>query len=207
MVKLFSQDSYFVKMLELLVDLFILNMLFIMTSIPIFTIGAGLAGMSKVTQKIVRHERVNIGHTYFTEFKTSFKSATLVWLFVLGVGIVLLINSSFAAHANNQLIKGIVFIVFLLLLNLVTYVFSYMARYRDNLKTCLSNAWLLSLKYIVHTILCLIMNVCLIWFFIKSPVGVLTFVYFATFGGMAFWQLINSVIIVHVFNKVEKTGK
>ena len=48
MSKLFSLDSPFMRAMSRVADLMILNLLFLITSIPLVTIGAGLAALYTV---------------------------------------------------------------------------------------------------------------------------------------------------------------
>lgn len=80
MRNIFSPDSLLIKALTLLCDLMYLNILFLICSIPIFTIGASATALYAVLFKRIRGKDVKIGKTYFAEFKSNFKQATLFWI-------------------------------------------------------------------------------------------------------------------------------
>ena len=61
-------------------DLVILNLLALICSIPIVTIGASWTAMYYVTIKIVRKEEGYIIRDFFRSFKENFKQATIIWL-------------------------------------------------------------------------------------------------------------------------------
>ena len=69
--------------LEKFGDLFIINILFIITSIPIFTIGAAATAMYAFTTKLVKDQEGPVWKSYWSAFKKNFKPATKVWLVIL----------------------------------------------------------------------------------------------------------------------------
>ena len=69
--------------LEKFGDLFIINILFIITSIPIFTIGAATTAMYAFTTKLVKDQEGPVWKSYWSAFKKNFKPATKAWLVVL----------------------------------------------------------------------------------------------------------------------------
>ena len=90
MGKLFRIDSPFYQIMSELFDLVMLNILFLLTSIPVITIGAGLTAMHSVGIKQVMGNDVSVAKTYFKEFKKNFRQATLIWIPLLLLGIFLL---------------------------------------------------------------------------------------------------------------------
>ena len=80
MKNIFSPDSLLIKALTLLCDLMFLNLLFLICSVPIFTIGASTTALYAVLFKRLRGKDLKIGKTYFAEFKANFKQATLFWI-------------------------------------------------------------------------------------------------------------------------------
>ena len=57
-----------------------LNMLFLLTSIPIFTIGAGYTAMYVTIHHAMEDRGTSIHRTYFEKFKENFKQSTLIWI-------------------------------------------------------------------------------------------------------------------------------
>ncbi len=80
MKNIFSPDSFLMKALTLFFDIMYLNALFIICSLPVFTIGASATALYSVLFKRIRGEEFKIGKTYFAEFKSNFKQATLFWI-------------------------------------------------------------------------------------------------------------------------------
>ncbi len=66
-----------------ILDLIVLNFLFLITCIPIVTIGASISSLYTMTLKIVRKEDTYVIRGYFKAFKVNFKQATAFWLIAL----------------------------------------------------------------------------------------------------------------------------
>ena len=100
MGKLFRIDSPFYQIMSDLFDLVMLNILFLLTSIPIITIGAGLTAMHSVGIKRIMGNDISVAKTYFQEFKKNFRQATLIWIPLLLLGIFLLYDYFLAANGG-----------------------------------------------------------------------------------------------------------
>ena len=85
----FSVEGPLFSGLGRLADLFWLNILFIVCSLPIFTIGASTTALYYVTLKMVKNEEGHITKSFFRAFKENFRQSTLIWLMVMLVGALL----------------------------------------------------------------------------------------------------------------------
>lgn len=85
MNKLFSNDSIFGRLFGQLGDIIIVNFLFVITSIPVVTVGAALAGMNYAFLKRRRLSDEPISRLYIEGFKANFRQATVAWLVTLAL--------------------------------------------------------------------------------------------------------------------------
>lgn len=85
----FHPDSLLGRVLTRLLDLFILEVLFLLTSIPVITIGAGITAMFSVCRKLQSESISSVTRAYFAEFRGSFWKSTGAWA-VITVGAALL---------------------------------------------------------------------------------------------------------------------
>ena len=83
---LFNYDNPVWRYIGKFGDLILLNVLWIVCSIPIFTIGASTTAVYYVTLKLVRDEDGYTFRSYFRSFKENFKQATAIWLLLLILG-------------------------------------------------------------------------------------------------------------------------
>ena len=78
-----NYDSRFSRVLSRLTELVLLNFVFILTCIPVFTIGAAITALYSITLKMARNEEGYIIQGFFKDFKNNFKQATAFWLIEL----------------------------------------------------------------------------------------------------------------------------
>lgn len=73
-------DSDFMVMLGRIADYVILNVLCVIFSIPLFTVGAAVTAKYYVAMKLARKEEPNVFKAFIKSFRDNFKQATLLWL-------------------------------------------------------------------------------------------------------------------------------
>ena len=83
-MKFFKYDSPIMLFLSKVLDLIFLNIVFIISSIPIITIGASFCGLYRGCIALQKGESKVI-HKMLITFRSNFKQATLIWLIQLGV--------------------------------------------------------------------------------------------------------------------------
>lgn len=80
---LFSPDSRAMKMMGRIGDIMILNVIFLLTCIPVFTIGAASTALYTVCFRFGTDSEAGVIKSYFTAFRDNLKQSTLVWLIIL----------------------------------------------------------------------------------------------------------------------------
>lgn len=85
---MFGIDGKFYEIVSAIADLVILNLLFVLCSLPIFTIGASTTALFGVTKKMADNREGYIVRTYFKLFKENFKQSTAMWLILLMLSII-----------------------------------------------------------------------------------------------------------------------
>ncbi|MCL2113366.1 MAG: YesL family protein [Streptococcaceae bacterium] len=210
MGKLLNVNSPVMRVMARVTDLVILNTLFILTALPLITIGASLCALQTNLQKILRQRESGLVRDYFRVFKQNFKQATLFWM-----GILLLVFILFADfRLINRLPIPVEFllgvaagILAILLAVVAIYGFAYLGRYENSMKMMLRNVIVLSLQNLFQTIFLLVFNGFVIYFTISSPEALLTMIYVFTFGGFSVVNLASAVMIKQVFDRIEKNKK
>ena len=88
-MKFFSYESKFGQILLKLCYSCYLNLLWFVCCLPIVTIGASTAALYYCTLKIADDEHTHMAPMFFRAFKENFRQATVLWLILLAVGILL----------------------------------------------------------------------------------------------------------------------
>lgn len=156
MGKFFNPDSPLMRFMTKVADLMILNILFLVTCLPVFTIGAALTGLYAVTLKMVRDQERAIAKSYFHAFRQNFRQATLLWLVVLALAVILLLDIRVLnALATDwaMWLKFAVEAVGVLALAVMQYLFPLVAKFGSTLGGHVKNACLLALAYLPKTAL------------------------------------------------------
>ena len=72
-------DNPVISGMSRIFDMMCLNVLWLVCSLPIFTIGASTTAMYTVMLKVVKNEEGYIVKGFFKAFKENFKKSTIIW--------------------------------------------------------------------------------------------------------------------------------
>lgn len=142
-----NETSKVFTILETFGNIFFLNILFILCSLPIITIGASTTATYSVMMKIVRNEEGTVGAAFFRSFKENFKQATLTWLMVLGALFIIYGELVYVTHFEGPIVAfytAVIIIELVLLAFTLPFLFPLIARYKNGLFATIKNAFLLS---------------------------------------------------------------
>ena len=82
-MKIFGYDSPIVGALTRIGDVICLSVLWIVFSLPVFTMGAATAALYTTAFRYIRSGKGTLWKTFWNSFKGEFKRATIVWLVAL----------------------------------------------------------------------------------------------------------------------------
>ena len=102
---LFNPENTFWNFMGKVTDVACMSFLWLLTSLPVITIGASTAAFYSFTLDAVQDGEGAVLRSYFTAFRKNFKNATVLWLLQLILTVFLAVNL-FAAW-NFYLAKGI----------------------------------------------------------------------------------------------------
>ena len=202
---MFGIDGKFYEIVSAIADLVILNLLFVLCSLPIFTIGASTTALFGVTKKMADNREGYIVRTYFKLFKENFKQSTAMWLILLMLSIIptldLYIVNSLKEGIVVTALKGLLLGFALAILFVFLYAMALQSTFENTIKTTLKNALLMGIGHFPWTllILCITLRpVILIIFLGKDAVSI---IYIMLFAGFALLAYLNSYILNFIFKK------
>lgn len=204
MSRIFDLDNTFFRFLGKMGDIIGLNILFVITSIPLITIGAGVTAMYDVTMKLSKNEESYIVKGYFKAMKSNFKKSTLIWLTIVALYAVLLIDiqvSNIYESAIWSVAHYLLVLVFVILSMIVSYVFPLQAKFENTYLNTLKMAALMSIKHLPTTIMVLVFNSILPFCMIASNASLFHGLIAYGFFGFALVTFINSVVLLRVFEQ------
>ncbi|MCD7724068.1 MAG: DUF624 domain-containing protein [Clostridiales bacterium] len=155
MGRIFDMDSPFMRVLNRVGDLLILNILMIICCIPVFTIGAAYTAMHYVLLKMIRGEEGYLVRGFFKSFRRNFKQATILWLLMLVViavyvGDILIFNYSGISFPKALVIAVVAVAVFFAMI--ATYIFPLLARFDNSVKNTIKNAVIIAFANLPKTL-------------------------------------------------------
>lgn len=152
---LFNINSGFFKFINRLLDVLFINLLWIICSLPIVTIGASTCAAFSITLKMVDDEEGYIGKTFFKAFKQNFKQGTLMWLITAPCIYVLYILWQMVIKSED--INAIVIIGVILLtaiaISINLYSYPLIARYENSLKKIIKNSFGICVQFFIKTLI------------------------------------------------------
>lgn len=195
-------DNMVMRALGRVCDFILLNILWVICSIPLFTMGASTTALYTVMLKIVKNEEGYIVKGFFRAFKDNFKKATIIWLILGGIGIVLGLDARLVSGMTPP-IRTVLQSIFIILgfawLCVVIYVFPLTARYENTIKNTFKNALLLSVAKLPYTILMVVVTAGSVILTLLNTKTLLIGVTLWVVAGVSLVIWVNSFILHKVF--------
>lgn len=197
----FSVESPFFSFLATLTDFVILNLVFLITCLPIFTIGPALCALFSVTLREARGESGYLIRSYVQAFRRNFRQGLILSLCYVAIGLILLYNLFFWAQlpgitgATATLILTLAVLIYLFSL---FYVFALCARYENSLRLSIRNSIVLSLRHSRQTLM-IALILAIAGFFCIMPLFRVLMLLF----GFAFLAYCTSFPLTRVFSYYE----
>lgn len=208
MSNIFSPNSKLYSILTWLADLLVLNLLFLLTSIPLVTIGASLTALYTVVFRIGTQEEGSVVRAYFSAFKSNFKNSTVIWLILVAVFVICGVDLLVATNSEGLLhsIQFVFWVAILLGMMAMCYAFPLTSRFENKPLLTLKNALLLSIAYFPRSLIMLLVNLLpVIVLMISLEVFVVTAWFFVVLY-FAFSALINCRILRKVFDTLAESA-
>lgn len=197
-----EHDNKFFSFMSALGDFILLNILFLITSLPIITIGPAFCAHYCCAKKRLAGEESYIIRDYFSYFTSNFKNAFLIWGVFLIESIVLFFFSQyFVGHLNNIPVICIYFIYLIWYIFTLLYAFPLQATFINRPIRIILNAFLTAFKHLPYTLLLSIAFLIPLVFTWLFPGAIyFTAIYWALFG-CSLYSIISVKITSFVFKE------
>ena len=203
-------DSGIMRVLSKICDIVCLNVLWLVCSLSIITIGASTTALYTVMLKLVKNEEGYIFKGFLHAFKLNFKQSTIIWLILLLCGGVCFVDyriSEMMPGTLGMVFKSIFLLLAFFLISVTIYSFALTARYENTIGATLKNALLLTVAKLPYTILMTALTVgavVLSWWntgilMLTIPVWIL--------AGTGILAFINSCILRRVFRVFDEKAE
>lgn len=193
-----SYDGFLCQTLGKVTDCLCLSLLWIISCIPIITIGAATTALYYTVNKVVKNGITGILREYWHSFRSNFKQATMIWLVLILIYGLLAIScyGAYVLFLAEYIPKAM--LIFLLVLTAAVtmwaiYLFPCLARFNNSTKQIMKNCAWFSVLNLPWTILLFAILLLTIVATALIPIGLFLF----PAGGM----LISSYITERIFRK------
>ena len=188
MANLFRMDSAPVRVLNRVADLVLLNLIFLITCLPVFTIGASVTALYTVVLRMVRKEEGALAGGYFRAWRAGFRQATALWGVELGMWAVLWLVRRACVRLPGPGQAAALLVLALLSLVAGTstlFVFPILARFQGSVRQILANSLLIPLSGLPSALAAAAIVVGPVLLAALSPRFFLVWFYLLALGGLA----------------------
>lgn len=160
------------RFMSRLADLILLNLLFLITSLPLVTIGASSTAMFAACFRMDTDREERLIRDYFCTFRAEFKTGTLLWLLVVlcfsGPAASAVLFSGLTGPLRYARIPCAA--LALLSLMMLGYVFPLQSMFKNTPRETLKNAFLLSIAHFPRSLVITAITVLPLVLLILEPI-------------------------------------
>ena len=199
---LFSLNSPVMAVLAFVGNILLINALWLICCLPVFTIGASTCAMYSVMMKLLRGKDPTVWTAFFRAFGQNFKQATCIFLlFLIPIAFILMDCCILISGvlANSSILVNLVQIFTLIpaacLLIVGTYAFPLAALFENTVKGTLKNAVYFALMKLPYTVVMATVNILplLLLYLVPQLFVLLLFPLLVAGGALA--ALVNCTIL------------
>lgn len=148
MRRLLDINNPIIRFLTAVFDLMALSVLWVVFSLPVFTMGAASAALYSAVYHHVRKGEDYLWNSFWTAFRENFKRSTLAWLVALAIlaflgGDALLLRSLILGGYSFGWFYGVTLALLVLALTWTVYLAAYAARFDGTVKEVLRFSFML----------------------------------------------------------------
>lgn len=206
MSRFFNPENPVFRFLSGIFDMILLNVIFILTSLPLFTVGASLTALYSV---LLWRENDNgyLHQIYFSSFRKNFRQATAVWIPCFAVTLFLSYELYLVFRVLDPFWRFLQFPIWIslfLAVSILLYAFPQIARFEQKTLLILKNSILISISNIVLTIAVLAVSFFAVDLCLHNGDWLVLIFSIYLFIGFALTGKVYSFYLRSVFRKIEE---
>lgn len=206
MGRLFNIDNPFMQFISKIFDLVILNLIYILSCIPVITIGASTSALYYVCLRMVRGDDPYIWQNFWKSFRQNFKQGTLLWLLcIFAFGF--LGMDFYIINAKDTTLFAIIrvglWIVCLMLACIFFYLFPVVSHFICTTKQALQNAAKMAFGHLPYTLLLLLLHGGILSLMSYTPKTLALVVVISGICGFSVLAFTCCILFDRIFKKYE----
>ena len=203
-MNIFNSDGWFARIFGTIGDIIVVNILFIICSIPIFTIGASMSAMYYTLLKKQRTgETGGIIKLFFKGFKDNFKKSTIAWLLFMLIAFVFSLDFNLFGKGGpqeNKLMYYTSVIFFILICFIAIYLFPVISAFENTLKNLILQSIYMAAKNFIFTIIIMILYTLPAYFLLASPQVFMVGIFILIVCGFGLIAYVSSFMFIKAFS-------
>ena len=194
----FKANSPAMRFLTAVFNLIAVNIMFLISSLPVITAGAALTGLIKIVYEILEGEEVFLIRDFTKAYISNFKRATLFWVpyvllwAFLGYDVFLVWNK-LEGTSFWMMIPPI--LILLIISCIAVYAFPLITIFKDTFKNTLKNAFLLAIGNMPTTVMILVIHALVIGILLRVDSFSVILGSLLLFIGIALIALVDSIFV------------
>lgn len=183
-------------------DIIIANLLFLLCSVPLITIGPSLTALYHCMLRTVKGNNNGTVRTFFRAFKENFRQSLIAWLSFVAAALILFLNLRFL-NSQDSSAAGLLFLLSLsivaLLVLLFLYTFPVIAAFSDTLPHLLRNALAFAFLHFPSTLLIVTVSILPMFMTYQDLKLLPLYAFCWFFFGFGLTAYVNSVVLYRMF--------
>ena len=203
-----NSTSPIFQALTVIYDFLVVNLLCIVCSLPVITMGASVSATYYVMLKIIRKEDSSVVGMFFSSFRQNLKQGTGLTLIFAISGLLLFFDFQICKGMQGTVkdfAEAILTILVVIWSAMASYAFPLLGQFDNPVKVTLKNSAGLAVIHLKKTVVILLLNAILpVTFFCLPELFMMIVPVYASFG-VAVTAFLNAKILVKVFDSyIEK---
>ena len=182
----------------------ILNILWLVCSLPLVTMGASTAALYYATLKMARNEDSYPVRMFLHSLKQNLRQGICLTLIFFALGVLLFVDIRVCLSMDSQigqLLTAVFFLLTCLFAMTLSYAFPVLAQFENSLKAILKNSLLMSICHLPYTVAVLALDLVPILLFFLSPYYFFLSIPAWLLVGFALIAWVNAKLFVKVFKR------
>ena len=199
-MNLFSVDGPLWRFFNLVYNLVLLHILWVIYSLPVITAGASTTALYYACMKMIRTNEGYVHKNFQKSFKQNFKRATVIWLVMAAAAFLLVTDLRYGMFLGNTMGKIILIGSSVILIPAILtgiYIFPVQAKFENTIRDNVKNALLMSLRHFPCSLL-----LCLIYgTLILLTLSFVPFIMVMFCCGAGLTAFLTSNVFIYIFRK------
>lgn len=155
---IFNYESKFNAGYSRIIDCILLNILWLICSLPVVTIGASTTALYYTVNKVILHGENYAFREFWKAFKTNLKQSTIIWIIIAALEVLLLVDYHVMKyHYDTGITDKKVYYFFAIMLAIVLvwgiFAFAYTSQFDNTLRQIIRNSFIVIFKSLPNTLI------------------------------------------------------